>query len=82
MFNFSFRNKFKMAERLFFKKDFRSKTAITRCGYCKVSIKEENLESHCKTAHKKPKLAAGQKTLDSMFKRSGDNSSETNLETD
>ena len=70
-----------MAEKFFFKKEFRSKTAITRCGYCKVSIKEENLESHCKTAHKKPKLAAGQKTLESMFKRSHD-SSESSLETD
>ena len=69
-----------MAEK-FFKKDFRSKTAVTRCGYCKVSLKEENLESHCKTAHKKPKLAAGQKTLDSMFKRSHD-ASETSLETE
>ena len=52
-----------------FKKGFRSKTAMTKCGYCNISIKEENLENHCKTVHKKPKLAAGQSTLDSIFKR-------------
>ena len=52
-----------------FKKAFKSKTAMTKCGYCNISIKEENLENHCKTVHKKPKLAAGQSTLDKIFKR-------------
>ena len=50
------------------KREFKSKTATTKCGYCNVKIKEENLENHCKTAHKKPKLAAGQYTLESLFK--------------
>ena len=50
------------------KKEFKSKTAVTKCGYCSVQIKEENLESHCKTAHNKPKLSAGHNTLDDMFK--------------
>ena len=52
-----------------YKKEFRSKKAMTKCGYCNISIKEENLENHCKTVHKKPKLAAGQSTLDKIFKR-------------
>ena len=60
-----------------FKKEFRSKTAVTKCGYCNITIKEENLENHCKTIHKKPKLAAGQSTLDRIFKRPSQVSSET-----
>ena len=60
-----------MAEQFLFKKEFRSKTATTRCGYCKVSIKQLIINL----------LAAGQNTLESMFKRSHD-SSETSLETD
>ena len=50
------------------KKKYRSKKAVTKCGYCSLEVKEENLENHCKTVHKKPKLAAGQRTLDSLFK--------------
>ena len=51
-----------------YKKEFRSKIATTKCGYCNTKIKEENLENHCKTVHRKPKLAAGQSTLESLFK--------------
>ena len=57
-----------MADKNLFKKDYMSKKAVTKCGYCSQDIKEENLENHCKTVHKKPKLAAGQRTLDSLFK--------------
>ena len=57
-----------MADKNLFKKDYKSKKAVTKCGYCSQDIKEENLENHCKTVHKKPKLAAGQRTLDSLFK--------------
>ena len=53
------------------KKSFRSKTALTICGYCSQKIKQENLENHCRTVHKKPKLAAGQSTLDHLFSRPG-----------
>ena len=40
---------------------------MTKCGYCQLQIKVENLENHCKNVHHKPKLAAGQKTLDNLF---------------
>ena len=59
------------SQKAFPKKAFRSKTAVTNCGYCSQKIKEENLENHCKTVHKKPKLVAGQKTLDLLFSRLG-----------
>ena len=62
-----------------FKKEFRSKTDVTNCGYCNVSLKEENLENHCKTVHKKPKLVAGQRTLENIFKRHVQESSEPDL---
>ena len=58
-----------MTDRAFVKKEFKSKNAVTKCGYCNLKIKDENLENHCKTIHHKAKLAAGQVTLDSMFKR-------------
>ena len=63
------------------KRVFKSKTATTNCGYCQLKIKVENLEKHCKIIHKKPKLASGQVTLDSMIKKpkvvdQDDNSSE------
>ena len=50
-------------------KSYKSKSAVTNCGYCSLKLKEENLENHCKTVHKKPKLAAGQRTLDGLFSR-------------
>ena len=59
------------SEKAFPKKGFRSKTAVTNCGYCSQKIKEENLENHCKAVHKKPKLVAGQRTLDLLFSRPG-----------
>ena len=52
----------------FVKKEFRSKTALTKCGYCQIQIKSENLEIHCNKVHKKPRLAAGQRTLENVFK--------------
>ena len=59
-----------MSDNNFYKREYKSKKAVTKCGYCSVEIKEENLENHCKSVHKKPKLAAGQRTLDSLFKTS------------
>ena len=52
------------------KKVFKSKTLVTKCGYCNNQVKEENLEKHCRVVHKKTKLVAGQKTLDGLFRRS------------
>ena len=51
-----------------FKREYKSKSAITKCGYCTLEIKEENLENHCKTAHKKLKLEAGQGIIDRIIK--------------
>ena len=61
-----------MTGRSLYKRDFKSKTATEKCGYCNVKIKEENLENHCKTVHKKPKLAGGQSTLDSLLLKSNE----------
>ena len=55
-----------MSEGTSLKKEYKSKTAVTKCGYCKIEIKEANLENHCKNIHKKPRLVAGQQTLTSM----------------
>ena len=57
------------SEKGFFKKEFKSKTAVAKCGYCFNSFKEENLKNHCQTVHKKPKLVAGQKKIDGLFKK-------------
>lgn len=57
-----------MSDKGFAKKVFKSKTAVTSCGYCNIKIKEENLENHCRSVHKKHKLVAGQSTLDRLFR--------------
>ena len=57
------------SEKGFFKKEFKSKTAVAKCGYCFNSFKEENFKKHCLTVHKKPKLVAGQKKIDGLFKK-------------
>ena len=57
-----------MSDKVFAKKVFKSKTAITSCGYCNIKIKDENLENDCRSVHKKPKLVAGQSTLDRLFR--------------
>ena len=56
-----------MSDKILPKRGFKSKTAVTSCGYCNLKIKEENLESHCRTVHKKPKLVAGQRTLQGLL---------------
>ena len=33
-----------------FKKEYRSKKTVTKCGYCSLEVKEGNLENHCKTS--------------------------------
>ena len=60
-----------MSNKILPTRGFKSKTEVTSCGYCNLKIKEENLENHCRTVHKKPKLVAGQRTLQGMmFSRS------------
>ena len=60
------------------KKGFRSKTAVTECGYCNIKIKEENLEKHCKAVHKKPKLVARQRTLEGLMNKPPSTASDSN----
>ena len=57
------------SEKVFFQTDFKGKTVVAKCVYYFNSFKEENLKNHCLTVHKKPKLVAGQKKIDGLFKK-------------
>ena len=50
------------------KPGFKSRTLITKCGYCFLTIKKENLKAHCKNVHKKPMLSAGERPISGVFK--------------
>ena len=44
-FNFRYKIEIKrMADKPLVKKKFKSKTAVTKCGYCDLSLKETNLD--------------------------------------
>ena len=44
-----------------------SKNRKTKCGYCQIDIKSENLSSHCQNVHKKPRLAVGETVMSKYF---------------
>ena len=50
---------------------YKSKTSTTNCGYCKKPIKTENLKNHCLNVHKRPRLADGERTIQSLFQPKG-----------
>lgn len=44
-----------------------SKTRKTKCAYCNVEIKCENLKSHCNNVHQKSRLAVGETKVSTYF---------------
>ena len=58
-----------MSDKVIMKKSYRSKTTVTQCGYCSMTLNEENLQNHCKTVHNKPKFSAGQRTIKGLFRK-------------
>ena len=42
---------------------FRSRTKLSKCGYCGDEMLDDNLKTHCKNVHGKPKLVKGQQTI-------------------
>ena len=57
-----------------------SKTLMTKCGYCDIDIKEENITAHCLNKHNKSRLSKGQLQLSTFFRKDDKVSEHDHLE--
>ena len=46
---------------------FLSKTKMSKCYYCGEVMRDENLKTHCKKAHKAAKRVAGERSVEGFF---------------
>lgn len=49
------------------KMSFLSKTKMSKCYYCGEVMRDENLRTHCKKAHKAAKRVAGERSVEGFF---------------
>ena len=49
------------------KMSFLSKTKMSKCYYCGEVMRDENLKTHCKKAHKAAKRVAGERSVEGFF---------------
>ena len=46
---------------------FLSKSKMSKCYYCGEVMRDENLKTHCKNAHKAAKRIAGERSVEGFF---------------